>query len=231
MPVTSDTTSVPVEAADMSYETSPSAGPDHNMIPVPSEVSSVSAQPAAMPATNPNPKPSAQSNTNPNQQKRPLNDLEKSDIGQVFKDMIKSHQKVTVEAVRGKLKNSTKLQHLLTIDAMDVKVADRVRLCQTKSKSEAGGESKSESRPKRIPATSKYRAVQAAISQVNEYDIERKEVETGNRQEWSEEDTKNTKKTLKRRKHVRKGGSKVVLEQKRQPEGHSHAKRSLKMSG
>lgn len=80
MPVTSDTTSVPVEAADMSYETSPSAGPDHNMIPVPSEVSSVSAQPAAMPATNPNPKPSAQSNTNPNQQKRPLNDLEKSDI-------------------------------------------------------------------------------------------------------------------------------------------------------
>ena len=195
MPVTSDTTSVPVEAADMSYETSPSAGPDHNMIPVPSEVSSVSAQPAAMPATNPNPKPSAQSNTNPNQQKRPLNDLEKSDIGQVFKDMIKSHQKVTVEAVRGKLKNSTKLQHLLTIDGMDVKVADRVRLCQTKSKSEAGGESKSESRPQRIPATSKYRAVQAAISQVNEYDIERKEVETGNRQEWSEEDTKNTKKT------------------------------------
>ena len=195
MPVMSDTTSVPEEAADMSYETSPSAGPDHNMIPVPSEVSSVSAQPAAMPATNPNPKPSAQSNTNPNQQKRPLNDLEKSDIGQVFKDMIKSHQKVTVEAVRGKLKNSTKLQHLLTIDGMDVKVADRVRLCQTKSKSEAGGESKSESRPQRIPATSKYRAVQAAISQVNEYDIERKEVETGNRQEWSEEDTKNTKKT------------------------------------
>ena len=126
MPVTSDTTSVPVEAADMSYETSPSAGPDHNMIPVPSEVSSVSAQPAAMPATNPNSKPSAQSNTNPNQQKRPLNDLEKSDIGQVFKDMIKSHQKVTVEAVRGKLKNSTKLQHLLTIHGMDVKVADRV---------------------------------------------------------------------------------------------------------
>ena len=109
--------------------------------------------------------------------------------------MIKSHEKVTVEAVRGKLKNITKLQHLLTIDGMDVKVADRVRLCQTKSKSEAGGESKSENRLKRIPATSKYRAVQAAISQVNEYDIERKEVETGNRQEWSEEDTKNTKKT------------------------------------
>ena len=75
-----------------------------------------------------------------------------------------------------------------------------MRLCQTKSKSEAGGESKSESRPKRIPATSKYRAVQAAISQVNssevdEYDIESEEVETGTRQEWSEEDAKTFKKT------------------------------------
>ena len=126
MPVTSDATSVPVEAADISYETSPSAGVDHDMIPVPSEVSSVSAQPAAIPATNPNPKPSAQTNTKPKQQKRPLNDLEKSDIGQVFQDMIKSHQKVTVEAVRGKLKNSMKLQNLLTIHGMDVKVAHRV---------------------------------------------------------------------------------------------------------
>ena len=119
--------------------------------------------------------------------------------------MIKSHEKVTVEAVRGKLKNSTKLQHLPTIDGMDVKVADRVRLCQTKSKSEAGGESKSESRPKRIPATSKYQAVQAAISQVNssevdEYDIESEEVETGTRQEWSEEDAKNIQENLEKEK-------------------------------
>ena len=119
--------------------------------------------------------------------------------------MIKSHEKVTVEAVRGKLKNSTKLQHLLTIDGMDVKVAYRVRLCQTKSKSEAGGESKSESRPKRIPATSKYRAVQAAISQVNssevdEYDIESEEVETGTRQEWSEVDAKNIQENLEKEK-------------------------------
>ena len=127
----------------ISDETSPSEGPEHNMIPVPSEVSSVSAQPAAIPATNPNPKPSAQANTRPKQQKHPLNDLEKSDIGQVFKDMIKSHQKVTVEAVRGKLKNSTQL----------VKVADRVSLCQTKSKSEAGGETENERGPQRIPAT------------------------------------------------------------------------------
>ena len=197
---------VTVEAVrGISDEASPSEGPDHNMIPVPSEVSSVSAQPAAIPATNPNPKPSTQTNTKPKQQKRPLNDLEKSDIGQVFQDMIKSHEKVTVEAVRGKLKNSTKLQHLLTIDGMDVKVADRVRLCQTKSKSEAGGESKSESRPPRIPATSKYRAVQAAISQVNsskvdEYDIESEEVETGTRQEWSEEDTKNIQENLEKEK-------------------------------
>ena len=174
------------------------------MILVPSEVSSVSSQPAAIPATNPNPKPSAQANTKPKQQKRPLNDLEKSDIGQVFQDMIKSHQKVTVEAVRAKLKNSTKLQHL-KIDGMDVKLADRVRLCQTKSKSEAGGESENESRPQRIPATSKYRAVQAAISQVNssqenEYDIEREEVETGSRQEWSEEDTENIQENLENEK-------------------------------
>ena len=110
MPVMSDATSVPEEAADISDETSLSAGPHHNMILVPSEVSSVSAEPAAIPATNPNSKPSAQTNTKPKQQKRPLNDLEKSDTGQVFQDMIKSHQKVTVEAVRGKLKNSTKLQ-------------------------------------------------------------------------------------------------------------------------
>ena len=175
----------------ISVETSPSEGPDHDMIHAPSEVTSVSAQPAAIPATNPNPK----------QQKRPLNDQEKSDIAQVFQDMITSHEKVTVEAVREKLKNSTKLQHLLTIDGMDVKVADRVRLCQTKSKSEASGES----RPQRIPATSKYRAVQAAISQVNssgvdEYDIEREDVETGSRQEWSEEDTKKIKENLEKEK-------------------------------
>ena len=85
---------VTVEAVrGISDETSSSEGPDHNMIPVPSEVSSVSAQPAAIPATNPNRKPSAQTKTRPKQQKR--------DIGQVFQDMIKSHQKVTVEAVRG----------------------------------------------------------------------------------------------------------------------------------
>ena len=214
---------VTVEAVrGISDETSPSEGPDHNMIPVPSEVSSVSAQPAAIPATNPKPKPSTQTNTKTKQQKRPLNDLEKSDIGQVFQDMIKSHEKVTV---RGKLKNSTKLQHLLTIDGMDVKVADRVRLCQTKSKSEAGGESKSESRPQQIPATSKYRAVQAAISQVNssevdEYDIESEEVETGTRQEWSEEDTKKHSRKLRKRENMsEKDGNKN--DNKRQPEGHS----------
>ena len=81
----------------------------------------------------------------------------------------------------------------------------KLRLCQTKSKSEAGGESKSESRPKWIPATSKYRAVQAAISQVNssevdEYDIESEEVETGTRQEWSEEDAKNIQENLEKEK-------------------------------
>ena len=140
--------------------------------------------------------------------------------------MIKSHEKVTVEAVRGKLKNSTKLQHLLTIDGMDVKVADRVRLCQTKSKSEAGGESKSESRPKRIPATSKYRAVQAAISQVNssevdEYDIESEEVETGTRRVVGRGRKKHSRKLRKRENMSEKDGNKVVLQQKRQPEGHS----------
>ena len=48
--------------------------------------------------------------------------------------MIKSHEKVTVEAVRGKLKNSTKLQHLLTIDGMDVKVASMPNKIQVRGR-------------------------------------------------------------------------------------------------
>ena len=78
---------------------------------------------------------------------------------------------------------------------MNVKVADRVRLCQSKAKPEAP-ESPEQYIP--APATSKYKVVQAAASRVQqEYDIE---MEIGSRQEWSEEDTKIIKENLKKEK-------------------------------
>ena len=64
-------------------------------------------------------------------QKRSLTRTEKIIISEVFADLIGSADKVQIQEVRHGMRKTVELRPLLEITGMDVKVADRVRHCQT----------------------------------------------------------------------------------------------------
>lgn len=64
-------------------------------------------------------------------QKRSLTRTEKTIITEVFQDLIGSADKVEIQEVRNGMRKTVQLRPLLEITGMDVKVADRVRHCQT----------------------------------------------------------------------------------------------------
>ena len=65
--------------------------------------------------------------------KRPLTRTEKAIISEVFPDLIGSTDRVEIEEVRHELRKTVQLRPLLEITGMDIKVADRIRHCQTSS--------------------------------------------------------------------------------------------------
>ena len=65
--------------------------------------------------------------------KRPLTRTEKAIISEVFADLIASTDRVEIQEVRHGMIKTVQLRPLLEITGMDVKVADRIRHCQTSS--------------------------------------------------------------------------------------------------
>ena len=65
--------------------------------------------------------------------KRSLTRTEKAIISKVFADLIASTDRVEIQEIRHRMRKTVQLRPLLEITGMDVKVADRIRHCQTSS--------------------------------------------------------------------------------------------------
>lgn len=65
--------------------------------------------------------------------KRSLTRTEKAVISKVFADLIASTDRVEIQEIRHGMRKTVQLRPLLEITGMDVKVADRIRHCQTSS--------------------------------------------------------------------------------------------------
>ena len=64
--------------------------------------------------------------------KRSLTRTEKAIIFEVFADLIASTDRVEIQEIRQRMRKTVQLRSLLEITGMDIKVADRIRHCQTR---------------------------------------------------------------------------------------------------